>query len=65
MTTGGFSSVQLLQEEAALTLRSLSNMDAIEIGEIAVAIGKERALPIAIEVRIGEWKVFSRFTSGK
>jgi len=58
MTTGGFSSVQLLQEEAALTLRSLSNMDAIEIGEIAVAIGKERALPIAIEVRIGEWKVF-------
>ena len=58
MTTGGFSSVQLLNEEAALKLRSLTNLDAIELGEIAVALGKERALPIAVEVRIGDWKVF-------
>lgn len=58
MTTGDFSSAQLLREEAALQLPSLSNTDAIELGEIALAIGKERALPIAIEVRIGEWKVF-------
>ena len=58
MTTGGFSSVQLLNEETALKLRSLTNLDAIELGEIAVALGKERALPIAVEVRIGDWKVF-------
>lgn len=58
MTTGGFSSAQLLSEEAALQVTSLTNSDAIEIGEIAVSISKERALPIAIEVRIGEWKVF-------
>ena len=58
MTTGGFNSEQLLVEEAALTLRSLTNLDAIELGEIAVAIGKERILPIAVEVRIGDWKVF-------
>ena len=58
MTTGGFSSSQLLKEEAALHLQSLSNLDAIELGEIAVGLGKERSLPIAVEVRIGEWTVF-------
>lgn len=58
MTTGGFSSVQLLKEESAMRLRSLSNLDAIELGEIAVFLGKERALPIAVEVRIGDWTVF-------
>ena len=58
MTTGGFSSSQLLKEEAALHLQSLSNLDAIEMGEIAVGLGKERSLPIAVEVRIGEWTVF-------
>ena len=58
MTTGGFSSAQLLKEESALRLRSLSNLDAIELGEIAVSLGKERALPIAVEVRIGDWTVF-------
>lgn len=58
MTTGGFSSAQLLREEAALHLTSLTNSDAIELGQIAVSFGKERALPIAIEVRIGDWTVF-------
>ena len=58
MTTGGFSSTQLLKEEAALQLRSLSNLDAIELGEIGVGLGKERSLSIAVEVRIGEWTVF-------
>ena len=58
MTTGGLESVMLLKEEQTLTLPSLSNSDAIEIGEIAVFLGRERSLPIAVEVRIGEWAVF-------
>lgn len=58
MTTGNFSSQQLLQEETALELPSLSNSDAIEIGQIAVDLGNERNLPIAIEIRIGDWTVF-------
>ena len=57
-TTGGFRSADLLKEESALTLASLSILDALEIGEIAVALGKERTLPIAVDVRIGEWIVF-------
>ena len=64
MTTGGFSSKQLLEEEAVLKLASLTNTDALEIGEIAATLGKQRELPIAIEVRIGEWIVFHASLEG-
>jgi len=58
MTTGGFSSKELLDAEQVLKLPSLSNKDAIEIGQIAITLAYQRKLPIAIEVRIGEWIVF-------
>ena len=64
MTTGSFSSKGLLEEEAVLKLPSLTNTDAIEIGEIAATLGKQRKLPIAIEVRIGEWVVFHASLEG-
>jgi len=64
MTTGGFSSKQLLAEEQILKLPSLTNNDAIEIGQIAVAIGSQRKLPITIEVRIGDWIVFHASLAG-
>ena len=64
MTTGGFSSKQLLDEEQILKLPSLSNNDAIEIGQIAVTLGSQRKLPIAIEVRIDEWIVFHASLEG-
>jgi len=64
MTTGGFSSKQLLEEEEVLKLPSLTNNDALEIGEIAVTLGKQRKLAIAIEVRIGDWIVFHASLGG-
>ena len=64
MTTGGFSSKQLLEEEEVLKLPSLTNNDALEIGEIATTLGKQRKLPVAIEVRIGEWVVFHASLEG-
>jgi uncharacterized protein (UPF0303 family) len=64
MTTGGFSSKNLLGEEQILKLPSLTNEDAIEIGQIAVTLGSQRKLPIAIEVRIGEWIVFHASLDG-
>ena len=64
MTTGGFSSKQLLDEELILKLPSLNNNDAIEIGQIAVTLGSQRKLPIAIEVRIGDWSVFHASLEG-
>ena len=57
-TTGGFTSAQLALEAQTLVLPSLSQAEAIEIGEIAVGLGRDRALQIAVEVRIGEWIVF-------
>ena len=57
MTTGGFSSKQLLDEEQILKLPSLTNNDAIEIGQIAITLGSQRKLPSAIEVRISDWIV--------
>ena len=57
-TTGGFTSSGLLQEELLLTLPALDVADAIEIGEIAKSFGTQRGLPIAVEVRIGDWAVY-------
>jgi uncharacterized protein (UPF0303 family) len=64
MTTGGFSSKQLLGEEHVLKLPALTNNDAVQIGEIAATIGRQRELPIAIEVRVGEWIVFHAALDG-
>jgi len=57
-TTGGFISNQLLNEEQMLTLSSLDLAGAIEIGEIAKSLGVLRTLPIAIEVRLGDWIIY-------
>jgi uncharacterized protein (UPF0303 family) len=64
MTTGGFSSRELNQEEQILRLPSLSISDALEIGQIGTQIGINRKLPIAIEVRIGEWSVYHASLEG-
>jgi uncharacterized protein (UPF0303 family) len=57
-TTGGFSSSGLLKEEQLLVLPDLSLKSAIEIGEIAKSFGTQRSLPIAVEVRVGDWIVY-------
>ena len=64
MAISNFSSKQLLIEELALKLPSLTNSDAIEIGEIATYLGIQRNLPIAIEIQIGEWRVFHASLEG-
>jgi uncharacterized protein (UPF0303 family) len=64
MTTGGFSSKQLLEEEIILKLPSLTNSDAVEIGEIATTLGNQRKVPIAIQVRIDDWVVFHASLEG-
>ena len=58
VTTGGFTSVGLALEAKALQLSSLTQAEALEIGGIAQAIGLERKLPIAVEVRMKDWIVF-------
>ena len=57
-TTGGFTSSQLLNEEQILTLPSLEIADTLEIGEIAKSLGQIKNLPIAVEVRLGDWIIY-------
>ena len=58
VTTGGFTSNQLLNEEQILTLPTLDLAGALEIGEIAKSLGVTRNLPIATEVRLGDWIIY-------
>jgi uncharacterized protein (UPF0303 family) len=53
-----------LAEESLLKLSTLSNKEALEIGEIATDLGRERKLPIAIEVRIGDWIIYHASLAG-
>ena len=58
VTTGGFTSSQLINEEQILTLPSLDLAGALEIGEIAKSIAVLRKLPLAIQVRLGDWIIY-------
>jgi uncharacterized protein (UPF0303 family) len=57
-TNNGFTSAVLLEEEIRLTLTSLTVKDTLEIGEIAKSFGAMRDLPIAVEVRLGNWTTY-------
>jgi uncharacterized protein (UPF0303 family) len=56
--TSGFTTQQLLYEEQILTLPSLDLTEALEIGEVAKSLGMVRNIPIATEVRLGDWIVY-------
>ena len=58
ITTGGFTSIQLMDEEQILSIPSLDLTGALEIGEIAKLLGVSRNLPIATEVRLGDWIIY-------
>ncbi len=53
-----FSASQLLVEEKMLMLPKLSMSDYLEIGQIATSFGADQGLPIAVEVRIGDWIIY-------
>jgi uncharacterized protein (UPF0303 family) len=57
-TNNGLTSEVLLEEEMRLTLPSLRVTDSLEIGEIAKSFGVMRDLPIAVEVRLGDWTTY-------
>ena len=57
-STDDFTAAALLAEQQLLSIATLSNMEAIEIGQIATAIGIEEKLPIAIQVRLDNWIIY-------
>jgi len=58
ISAAGLSSQLLLAEEQLLLLPSLDNSDCIEIGQIATELGTSQSLPIAIQVRVGDWIIY-------
>ena len=52
------TSRQLLIEEEHLQLPSLTLIELLEIGDIATKIGLSRSVPIAVELRLGDWVVY-------
>ncbi len=64
ITTGGFTTSKLIEEEDLLRLPSLTLNDALGIGEIAKSLSTLRNLPVAIEVRLGDWVVYHASLSG-
>jgi uncharacterized protein (UPF0303 family) len=58
ITTGGFTSIQLMDEEQILSIPSLDLTGALEIGEISKSLGVLKKLPVAIEVRLGDWIIY-------
>ena len=53
-----FTTKQLLNEEQFFTFDNLTPANALEIGEIAKSLGVLKSLPIAVEVRLGDWIVY-------
>ena len=58
LTTGGFSSSQLIKEENLLLLPALDISSALEMGDLAKELSISRNLPVAIEVRIFDWIIY-------
>lgn len=64
MTTGDFTSVQLLEHEAASVFEELNREIAIEVGSRAVALGAGRNYPITISIEFDGKEVFRQALPG-
>ena len=53
-----FTTKQLLDEEQFFTFENLTPANVLEIGEIAKSLGVLKSLPIAVEVRLGDWIIY-------
>ena len=53
-----FTTKQLLHEELFFTFENLTPANALEIGEVAKSLGMQKNLPIAVEVRLGDWIIY-------
>ena len=64
MTTGDFTSVQLLEHEAATVFEELNCEIAIEVGNQAVALGTSKNYPITISIELDGEEVFRQALPG-
>ncbi len=64
LKTCGLSVAKLESEELSLILPSTDNLDLMDLGEIAKSITQVRGLPLAIEVRFGNWIFYHAYLPG-
>lgn len=64
MTTGDRTSVGLLGDEAAIRLPRFDNALAIQLGTFLAERGLVKGLPIAIEIRMGDWTLYKAALPG-
>jgi uncharacterized protein (UPF0303 family) len=63
-TTGGFTSVQLLEHEAVSALEQLDLGKAVEIGNAAVELATARNYPVTILIELDGEEVFRETVDG-
>jgi uncharacterized protein (UPF0303 family) len=56
--TQNYSSAYLLEIEEKLVFSEFDSPDGLEIGKLLTDIGLSRSLPIAVEVRFGDWIIY-------
>ena len=64
MTTGDYSTKELLQQEEELTLSSFTNEDAIRLGQELLKLALSQKAPVIVQVRIGEQIIFHSALTG-
>jgi len=64
MTTGDFSTKDLLQQEEELALSSFTNEDAISLGQELLKLALNQKAPVIVQVRIGEQIIFHSALTG-
>jgi len=64
MTTGDYSTQELLQQEKDLILSSFTNEDAIGLGQELLKLALNQKAPVIVQVRIGEQIIFHSALTG-
>ena len=64
MTTGDYSTKELLKQEEDLLLSSFTNEEAIRLGQELLKIALAQKAPVIVQVRIGEQIIFHSALSG-
>ena len=64
MTTGDYSTKELLRQEEELTLSSFTNEDAIRLGQELLKLALSQKAPVIVQVRIGQQIIFHAAVTG-
>ena len=64
MTTGDYSTQELLQQEKDLALSSFTNEDAISLGQELLKLALNQKAQVIVQVRIGEQIIFHSALTG-